>query len=229
MDPAKRSSELLFISDNTMLFNLLFLPTAESLGMGARMVSVNQLDKYLSAIETIPAVTVLELEANTDLMIFKNEALLNLVKNTNMVVLANEVNRARATAFLSLGVLSIVLTTTKPQAFLPILQLAILSEPYVPRDLFMVGTVDFKDGRPDFLASSDGATRRHLEAMTQPSRREVDVLMLIAEGKTTKEIASALYIAEPTVKMHTSKLMRHFRVNNRTKLCLVAQDYFRKF
>lgn len=226
-DLLKVAPLFLCVSENTMLFNLLFAPTAESMGMIPKMVSIEHVGDFLSSASKMPKITVLELEENSDLMIFKDEALLSLTKTSNMVVLANDVNRARATALLSLGVLSIVKTTINPKAFMPIMQLAALSEPYVPHDLFMVGTVEFKDGKPNNINVSTRNALRYLEENSHPSRREVDVLMCVAEGKTNKEICNKLNIAEPTVKMHISRLMRRFGVSNRTKLCLIAQDFFR--
>lgn len=49
------------------------------------------------------------------------------------------------------------------------------------------------------------------------TRRELDVLRLLAEGKTNKAIAEALVISDGTVKFHVNSLLRKLRVSNRAE------------
>lgn len=54
------------------------------------------------------------------------------------------------------------------------------------------------------------------------SRREVDVLVLIARGKSNKEIGNELYISEKTVKNHLTNIFRKIQVTDRTQAALYA-------
>ncbi len=58
-------------------------------------------------------------------------------------------------------------------------------------------------------------------ALTAPSgvlsRRERDVLALLATGATNREIAAQLYLGPDTVKKHASSLYRKLGVRNRTE------------
>ena len=56
------------------------------------------------------------------------------------------------------------------------------------------------------------------------SKREMDVLKGLTEGKSNKEIARDLDIMEPTVKLHMKTLFRKLEVSNRTQAAMVAQD-----
>jgi DNA-binding CsgD family transcriptional regulator len=47
--------------------------------------------------------------------------------------------------------------------------------------------------------------------------REYEVLNLIAQGHTNKQIADQLFLALPTIKTHTSNLYSKLDVNNRTQ------------
>ncbi len=49
------------------------------------------------------------------------------------------------------------------------------------------------------------------------SQREVDVLRLLAAGKTTSLIAQALFISENTVKTHTHHILEKLNVHNRAE------------
>lgn len=49
------------------------------------------------------------------------------------------------------------------------------------------------------------------------SQRELDVLELIAQGKTNQEIAQDLYLSTNTIKSHSVKIYRKLNVNNRNQ------------
>ena len=49
------------------------------------------------------------------------------------------------------------------------------------------------------------------------SKRELEVLQLIADGFTNQEIATRLHISQHTVKVHTRNIYSKLGVNNRTQ------------
>jgi len=53
--------------------------------------------------------------------------------------------------------------------------------------------------------------------------REVDVLRLIEEGRSNKEIASALYIEIPTVKNHVHRILEKLNVHRRAEAAARAR------
>lgn len=63
------------------------------------------------------------------------------------------------------------------------------------------------------------------EKYYQLTRREKDVLTEIANGKSNKEIAAALFISEKTVKTHVSNLLAKLEVADRTQAALFAVKY----
>ncbi len=63
------------------------------------------------------------------------------------------------------------------------------------------------------------AQRAPWQALT---RRQCDVLALIAEGKANKVIADALNMSESTVKAHVKQIIRRLNVANRTQAALLA-------
>ncbi|MGM0409872.1 MAG: response regulator [Bacillota bacterium] len=54
------------------------------------------------------------------------------------------------------------------------------------------------------------------------SNREQEVLELLAQGMSNKDIAEELYISEKTVKNHVSSILRKLSVNDRTQAVIVA-------
>jgi DNA-binding CsgD family transcriptional regulator len=54
------------------------------------------------------------------------------------------------------------------------------------------------------------------------SKRQLEILGLLAEGKTNTEIAEALSRSPNTVKLHVSAILRHLHVKSRTQAALLA-------
>jgi DNA-binding CsgD family transcriptional regulator len=56
------------------------------------------------------------------------------------------------------------------------------------------------------------------------SAREVEVLRLVAQGRSNREIAAELFIAEKTARNHVERVYAKLGVNNRTQASLAAID-----
>ena len=52
--------------------------------------------------------------------------------------------------------------------------------------------------------------------------RQMDVLFSLVKGKSNKEIARELSLAEPTIKLHVTALLKGLQVNNRTQAAVKA-------
>jgi DNA-binding NarL/FixJ family response regulator len=80
--------------------------------------------------------------------------------------------------------------------------------------------------RTDALAAKLGAT--HTSAPAYPadlSAREVEVLRLIAAGRTNREIADALFLSPGTVNVHVTHILTKTNTTNRTEAALFARDH----
>lgn len=78
------------------------------------------------------------------------------------------------------------------------------------------------------LAAEEGADRDSLHAVEirRPlhllTRRECEVLQLLADGKSNRAIGETLYISEKTVKNHVSNILQKMNVNDRTQAVVMA-------
>ncbi|MBH0230872.1 response regulator transcription factor [Halobacillus yeomjeoni] len=61
--------------------------------------------------------------------------------------------------------------------------------------------------------------RKPLHLLT---RRECEVLQLLADGNSNRGVAEALYISEKTVKNHVSNILQKMNVNDRTQAVVTA-------
>jgi DNA-binding NarL/FixJ family response regulator len=64
-----------------------------------------------------------------------------------------------------------------------------------------------------------GSGRRQEFNLTQ---RENDILALLAEGRSNRDIAQALFLSEKTVKAHLAAIFRKLGVTNRTQAAMAA-------
>lgn len=63
---------------------------------------------------------------------------------------------------------------------------------------------------------------RRADPVDEISPREMEVLKLIGKGLSNKEIGSALFIGERTVKTHVSHLLDKLQLSDRTQLAIYA-------
>jgi two-component system NarL family response regulator len=65
----------------------------------------------------------------------------------------------------------------------------------------------------------DGDAPRRPENLT---RRELDILALLAEGRSNRDISRHLFLSEKTVKAHLAAVFRKLSVTNRTQAAMAA-------
>ncbi len=75
-----------------------------------------------------------------------------------------------------------------------------------------------------FTAAGLQRALRAKERLPSLSSRELEVLNVLATGKSTKEIARQLYLGEPTIKTHLTNIYRKLEVNNRISAVAVARE-----
>ena len=70
---------------------------------------------------------------------------------------------------------------------------------------------------------------RHLTAAPPPGRalltdREIEIVRVLAQGRTNAEIAAELFLASGTVKNHVAVIQRKLGVRNRVGIAAWAWD-----
>ena len=70
--------------------------------------------------------------------------------------------------------------------------------------------------------SSGDDTQPHRRPASALTQRETDILGLLSEGRSNRDISRALYLSEKTVKAHLAAIFRKLGVSNRTQAAMAA-------
>ncbi|MEQ8654818.1 MAG: response regulator transcription factor [Kiloniellales bacterium] len=121
------------------------------------------------------------------------------------------------------GAMGYIPKTSSPEVTTSALQFILSGGIYVPPQV-----LHLNETRTEVLSTSvnEGEVAdSDLTSGTPPyglTERQIDVLRLMAKGRSNKDIAADLDIAPGTVKMHVSRILRALGVENRTQAASLA-------
>ena len=103
-----------------------------------------------------------------------------------------------------------------------------LSAPELPTAqldaMLLEGTPSLRDVEALVAASSSGAAHGALAGPRAPTRREAEVLALVADGRTTREIAAVLQLSACTVRRHVRNACRKLGAASRAQAVAAAVE-----
>jgi DNA-binding NarL/FixJ family response regulator len=127
---------------------------------------------------------------------------------------------------------------------LKVVVLSMVDEPGLVEDAHSAGALAFvlKTARPEDIASAvrqvfdssvylftfpEGAGHpadsRTGGSAAKLTEREIEIIRLVAQGRSNAQVAEILWLSEPTVKVHLSRIYRKINVRNRTEASRWAQ------
>ena len=174
------------------------------------------LEAIKKAEETAPDVIVMDLNMPRCSGLEATQALQAKMPQVNILVLTVSDSEADLFAAIKFGATGYLLKNTEPeelvQAIFHIAQGGVIITPIMAAKLL----AEFKD-------LETGAERKPTqEAEANLSPREDEVLRLVAQGATNKEIADSLFISENTVKTHLRNIMDKLHLANRSQAAAYA-------
>ena len=122
-----------------------------------------------------------------------------------IVVVSASDNPKDARKALALGALGYLPKSSTAQTIVSAFRLILSGNVYVP---------------PLLLHETDGAAP-HASSLTH---RQLEVLRLLCDGRSNKEICTALGLSERTVKAHLTSIFRALHVETRTQAALAARE-----
>lgn len=76
-------------------------------------------------------------------------------------------------------------------------------------------------------AMRDGGARKAPNPIDDLSKREEDILKLVAAGKSNKEVGLALDLQEKTVKHYMTSILQKLHARNRVEAAVIARDHWK--
>lgn len=160
-----------------------------------------------------PAVVLMDFEFPGGDGITATSFLRKEVPGTKIVMLTGYDNPDLIFRAIKVGAVGYLLKNTRSKEILDTLRRVAAGEVFLSPDLASKFLSEFqRDQEIEEL-------RRMVQTLT---KREEQVLRLVATGATNKEISGQLFISELTVKMHLASIFRKLHVNDRTKAAVLA-------
>lgn len=150
------------------------------------------------------------------------KTLKKIVPNAPLVVISGFESRRNAEQSLEAGASGFIPKSAATNVTLNALKLVMLGEIYLPPSL-IYGPGGQDEQADDTVQPTAPAPRTFDPTLLAPlTQRQYDVLALLGQGKSNKEIADTLGISEGTVKVHVGAILKVLGANNRTQAALMA-------
>lgn len=127
----------------------------------------------------------------------------------HVMILTNSMNRTELSSLSKMGIKNVVLKTADPEELLVALGAAIKGRRYYSSELL------------EMLADMP-VSKPQAEEPAQLTHCEIEIVRLIGEGLTTKEIAERKHVSFHTVMSHRKNIFRKLGVNNASELVMYA-------
>lgn len=143
-------------------------------------------------------------------------ALVAASPETHVVILTVAASEEKLMAALRSGATSYVLKGVSARELARIVRAAYAGQAYVPPELAASMLTQWS-GKPSPEHAKDSSGVDHL------TERERDILQMVGNGRTNREIARDLHLAETTVKNSMTAIMQKLNVRNRVEAAILAQ------
>lgn len=178
----------------------------------------NSIDEVLARITELPDLDLVLLDAGMPGM--ENfdglRRAVELRPNVPVIVTSANESRAQILAAIRSGARGYIPLSSKPCVLRHALPLIVSGEFYIPASALRA-----RHGHAQVPGEGDPA---HMTVCAGDSLtpRQREITMLLADGKSNKEIARELRVLEGTVKLHVKGILRKLGVRNRTEAVLAA-------
>ncbi len=218
--PDQRTMKIL-IADDHELFRDGLRHVLEQLDTGVGVVEASDYKQAIAMADQEPDIDIVLLDLAMPGMPWGEglQALRDrLPASVPLIVLSASDDRRHVLQAVNLGAAGFIPKTSSSRVMLSALKLVLSGGVYLPPALLEQGSGGH--GLSDALGSPFGA--ENAASFLTPRQREV--LVLLGQGKSNKEIARVLQLAEGTVKLHVTAILKALNVNNRTRAVVAASQ-----
>ena len=186
------------------------------------LLVVTTANAALSILHAQPAIAMILLDCQ-----FRDDNSLELLQiihaqhpHLPVALFSNEIDAALVDTGLAMGAQGVIHKNAPAEVVQSALQLILAGEIYIPR----LRLQDILAARPRTLAVSFATPlSMRLPEQSQLTPRQREVLRLMVEGYSNKEICARLHLSMGTIKSHCNAIFRDLNVNNRTQAAQAAR------
>jgi len=212
MDPVK----VLVVDDHTLFRRGIAAVLADQESLEVVGEALDGLEAIEKAKKIVPDVILMDLNMPNCSGLEATQALQTEMPQVNILVLTVSDKESDLFAAIKFGAKGYLLKNTEPEelihAIFHIAQGGVIISPLMATKLL----TEFQDLR----AGVERESTEEAEANLSP--REGEVLQLVAQGATNKEIGDSLFISENTVKTHLRNIMDKLHLANRSQAAAYA-------
>ncbi len=139
-----------------------------------------------------------------------------------LIVVSGTEDRSDMSKVLNLGAEGFIPKSATREVLLSAVRLVLSGGKYIPAQIFAGD--DRSETTVNLNKAPDSATNNESNAASL-TKRQRNVLDLMAKGLSNREIAKSLELAESTVKVHITAIFRILGVSNRTQAVLQLKEY----
>lgn len=160
-----------------------------------------------------PNVVIIDFNVIEKKVIELTEKIKQKLPDAHILALTFDTDQHRFYRIIKTGALGYILKDSDPETFFEAIHTVARGDAYIQPYLLTKLLTEFRQlaNEKQLVSSEHGLTQRELE-----------IVSLIARGKSNKDIAAKLYISEKTVKNHVSNILKKMGLGDRTQVAIYA-------
>ncbi len=211
-----RRIKVLVVDDHALYRRGVTAEVANQEGLEVAGEASDGLEAVQKAGEIVPDVIVMDLNMPRCSGLEATQALHTKMPQVNILVLTISENESDLFAAMKFGARGYILKSSEPEELVKAIFRVAQGEVIVSSLMATNLLTEFNNSVAGVEKEATSKTGTNL------SPREDDVLQLVAQGATNKEIADSLFISENTVKTHLKNIMEKLHLANRSQAAAYA-------
>ncbi|NBJ69585.1 MULTISPECIES: response regulator transcription factor [Clostridia] len=142
--------------------------------------------------------------------------------NTSVIILSIHDDESYVTHALKTGAQGYLLKEMDSDALIEAIKVVSDGGSYLHPKVTHNLVMEYRRLAKDNISSLSESGIEYRQPLHLLTKRECQVLQLLADGKSNRAVAETLYISEKTVKNHVSNILQKMNVNDRTQAVVAA-------
>ena len=215
----------ILIADSHSIFRIGLKHVLGGLRAEIRIVEADGIDAAIEAIVNSPSIDLAIVELSAPGMDGDNgiSRLCSRQVDLPVIVVAADVTRAAALRVVERGAMGLVPKTATGEEVLEAIDTVLEGRVWLPKAAVRPARREATNA----TAGNSGLDANGLDRLRNLTRRQREVLEQLVDGKSNAAIARERGLAEGTVRIHVSAILKSLNVSNRTQAAILANRFLK--